>query len=308
LAGSDWTSHLPWVLLGTSVPLEGGLSPAEAVMGCQPLLPGQFLPVGDPPLEGFLEELRTSALKIPRPVSHKNTQLPTSLPAQLLAADLVLVRRDGVSPLLSQPYDRPYKVVRRSLHSFQLQMGNSTEEVSTHRLKACNTTPDTPAASPPRRGRPPSMPSPSDGAQTPYQNPGELTSTKKHGRRRGRPPRSAGSLPGTAEKTARNNQAADGERPPSLKNKTGAPQTVTAHSGPALATQMRARSGIVKRVAFSCEVSYIPQVFQATPPVQNRNPDPNQKSGSSHPFRIRKKPDRYGISNDPPGSTLGGEL
>jgi hypothetical protein len=198
LAGSDWTSHLPWVLLGTSVPLEGGLSPAEAVMGCQPLLPGQFLPVGDPPLEGFLEELCTSTLKIPRPVSHKNTQLPTSLPAQLLAADLVLVPRDGVSPPLSQPYDRPYKVVRRSLHSFQLQMGNRTEEVSTHRLKACNTTPDTPAASPPRRGRPPSMPSPSDGAQTPYQNPGELTLTKKHGRRRGRPPRSAGSLPGQA--------------------------------------------------------------------------------------------------------------
>ncbi len=67
LAGSEWISHLPWVLLGirTSVPLEGGLSPAEAVMGCQPLLPGQFLPVGEPPLENFLDELRTNALVIP---------------------------------------------------------------------------------------------------------------------------------------------------------------------------------------------------------------------------------------------------
>ncbi|MFN9982364.1 MAG: DDE-type integrase/transposase/recombinase, partial [bacterium] len=122
LAGADWQDHLPWVLLGirSSVPLEGGLSPAEAVMGCQPLLPGQFLSVGEPPLDGFLEELHASSLKVPRPVSHKNTQLPTSLPAQLMAADFVLVRRDGVSPPLSQPYDGPYKVICRSLHSFQL--------------------------------------------------------------------------------------------------------------------------------------------------------------------------------------------
>jgi hypothetical protein len=44
-AGPDWLSHLPWVLLAirTAAPLEGGLSPAEAVMGCQPILPGEFL-------------------------------------------------------------------------------------------------------------------------------------------------------------------------------------------------------------------------------------------------------------------------
>ncbi len=38
LATSDWMLHLPWVLLSirTALPLEGGPSPAEAVMGCQP--------------------------------------------------------------------------------------------------------------------------------------------------------------------------------------------------------------------------------------------------------------------------------
>ncbi len=52
-AGPDWLSHLPWVLLGirSAVPLEGGPSPAEAVMGCQPILPGEFLTTGEPPLE-----------------------------------------------------------------------------------------------------------------------------------------------------------------------------------------------------------------------------------------------------------------
>jgi hypothetical protein len=162
LAGPDWISHLPWVLLGirTSVPLEGGLSPAEAVMGCQPLLPGQFLPVGEPPLEGFLDALRANSLKTPRPVSHKNTPLPTSLPPDLMNSEFVFVRKDGVSPPLAQPYDGPYKVIRRSLHSFQLQIGNRAEEVSTHRLKVCHAPPDTAVALPPKRGRPPNRPPP----------------------------------------------------------------------------------------------------------------------------------------------------
>jgi hypothetical protein len=187
LAGSDWIDHLPWVLLGirTSTPLEGGLSPAEAVMGCQPFLPGQFLPVREPPLEGFLDELRASSLRTPRPVAHKNTPLPVSLPPELWMTDFVLIRKDGISPPLSQPYDGPYRVIRRSLHSFQLQVGSKTEEVSTHRLKVCRAPADT--AVPPRRGRPPSKPLPSDGAQSPNQNPGEHTSKTKHGKCRGRP-------------------------------------------------------------------------------------------------------------------------
>jgi hypothetical protein len=66
-AGPDWLQHLPWVLLGirSAIPLEGGLSPAEAVMGCQPILPGEFLTTGEPPLEEFLEKMRTDALHPP---------------------------------------------------------------------------------------------------------------------------------------------------------------------------------------------------------------------------------------------------
>ncbi|MFN9908498.1 MAG: hypothetical protein ACK56F_20610, partial [bacterium] len=100
MASADWLGHLPWVLLGvrSAVPLEGGLSPAEAVIGCQPLLPGQFLQVGEPPLEEFLDALHANSLKPSRPVSHKNTQLPTSLPPELLVSEFVFVRKDGVSP------------------------------------------------------------------------------------------------------------------------------------------------------------------------------------------------------------------
>jgi transposase InsO family protein len=310
LAGADWLAHLPWVLLGvrTSVPLEGGLSPAEAVMGCQPLLPGQFLPVGEPPLEDFLDKLRENALKAPRPVSHKNTPLPTTLPPELMSSEFVLVRKDGVSPSLAQPYDGPYKVLRRSLHTFQLQIGTRIEEISTHRLKVCRTPPDTAAAIPPRRGRPQSKPPVSDGAKTPNQNPGELTSSKKHVYAGDRSPASAGNLPDTAEKTAGKNHARFGTQPALRKKQTGAPRVVVTHSNPALQSQMGERPGITKRVRFSCKVKIIPTGFSLTPPGSIRKPDPSQGSGSSRPNRIRKLPDRLGISRDPSVSRLGGEL
>jgi hypothetical protein len=159
-AGPDWLAHLPWVLLAirTAAPLEGGLSPAEAVMGCQPILPGEFLAPGEPPLAEFLEKIQTDALQSPRPILHKNTPLPTALPPDLAASEFVFVRRDSSAPPLTPPYTGPFKVLRRSTHTFQVQIGNRTETISTHRLKACVSSSETAAAEPPRRGRPPPFP------------------------------------------------------------------------------------------------------------------------------------------------------
>ncbi len=58
-------------------------------MGCQPILPGEFLTTREPPLEDFLDKLKTDALHPPRPILHKNTELPTALPPDLAAADFV---------------------------------------------------------------------------------------------------------------------------------------------------------------------------------------------------------------------------
>jgi hypothetical protein len=60
-AANDWSAHLPWVMLGIrSAWREGTLfSPAEAVYGAQPVLPGQFLAAEeDPPPPSFFTDLQ----------------------------------------------------------------------------------------------------------------------------------------------------------------------------------------------------------------------------------------------------------
>ncbi len=80
-----------------------------------------------------------------------------------------------MAPPLTPPYTGPFKVLRRALHTFQVQVGNCTETISTHRLKLCVSSPDTNAAEPPHQERPPHV---QPGAKSPYQNPGEKTASK----------------------------------------------------------------------------------------------------------------------------------
>jgi transposase InsO family protein len=62
LAGSDWPTHLPWVLLGLRVaPREdSGISAAELVYGCALSLPGQFLSGSELPPAAFVRQINSS--------------------------------------------------------------------------------------------------------------------------------------------------------------------------------------------------------------------------------------------------------
>ncbi len=62
LAGSDWPSHLPWVLLSLrAAPREdSGVSAAELVYGCPLSLPGQFLTGSEQPPASFIRHLNSS--------------------------------------------------------------------------------------------------------------------------------------------------------------------------------------------------------------------------------------------------------
>jgi hypothetical protein len=157
-AGSNWASHLPWVLLEirTAWRDDSTFSPADAVYGSQPVLPGQILDSPESPSPNFIADFQgVLAGRKPPPPSHRSTPAPDNLPEELLLARHVLVRRDGHHLPLSAAYDGPYLVLERSLRSFKLQIGNKTDNVSTLRLKACHSPPDMEAAIPPRRGRPP---------------------------------------------------------------------------------------------------------------------------------------------------------
>jgi len=59
-AGPDWYHHLPWIMLGihSSYREDAEFSPAEAVFGSQPVLPGQFLSAPEPPSPSFLRDFQ----------------------------------------------------------------------------------------------------------------------------------------------------------------------------------------------------------------------------------------------------------
>jgi cleavage and polyadenylation specificity factor subunit 1 len=158
-AAADWYHHLPWVMLGirTAWREDGVFSPAENVFGSQPVLPGQFLSAPESPSPSFLSDFQgLLAGRTPLPTVHNSSlTAPVCLPEDLLLSRFVLVRQDSVQPPLSPLYSGPYLVLERSLHAFKLQIGDRTDTVSCHRLKACHTPENTTAAVPPRRGRPP---------------------------------------------------------------------------------------------------------------------------------------------------------
>jgi hypothetical protein len=89
------------------------------------------------------------ATRPPPPTRHNLAPAPSTLPEELLLARFVLVCRDGVQPLLSPVYDRPYRVLERSTHFFLLQIGERTDKVSTLRFKPARTPADTESAQPP---------------------------------------------------------------------------------------------------------------------------------------------------------------
>ncbi len=141
-SGLNWADHLPWVLLGlrTAPREDTGLSPAQAVLGCNLALPTDHPDAQNPerPLQEELATLRTIREAASGPEARHNTaahqQAPETIPDALRTADRVLVRRNGHMPLLSQLYNGPYAVLRHAPRFFTIQMGERDEIVHMQRL------------------------------------------------------------------------------------------------------------------------------------------------------------------------------
>ena len=159
-AGTDWTTHLPWALLGLrAAPKEiSGFSSAEAVFGQPLVLPGEWATCPKaPPLE-FKERLSSSAPPAtcqPRTYAEVAAQPPNR---GLLVAKLVYIRRGRSAPPLAPAYTSPFRVVKSGPKFFLVEIGGCQEAVTVDRLKPHLGPSPLPAAVPPKRGQPPKSP------------------------------------------------------------------------------------------------------------------------------------------------------
>ena len=110
--------------------------------------------------------------KIPQPIFFRKILNIRCLVFNLFC--LVIIFLPGHVAPIAPLYEGPYKVLARSLKTFQLQVGKRVEIVSVQRLKLAFTVDDEAPVEPPRRGSPPRQPPP-----VPPDPP----------RRRGRPPK-----------------------------------------------------------------------------------------------------------------------
>lgn len=155
LAGVDWAAHLPWVLLSLrATPKEdSNVSSAEMLYGAPILLPGQIQLGPEPPAATFNQSNRKLPFSIPTRRLHPEPA-PLNIPAHLLPAEFVYIRRGGASPPLTPAYVGPFKVVARSPKFFSVDLGSRIEVVSVDRLKPhTGPSPVLPAVAP-LRGRP----------------------------------------------------------------------------------------------------------------------------------------------------------
>ena len=154
LAGREWPSRLPWILLGLrAAPKEDhNVSAAELLYGVPLALPGELLDTAEPPAASFLENLRRPLVSLPtRPLVGPP---PASTPPPALSsADFVFIKCGAPGPPLSPLYDSPYRALARGPKVFTLELDGQQERVTVDRLKPYLATEVVPAV-PPLRGHP----------------------------------------------------------------------------------------------------------------------------------------------------------
>ena len=138
LAGSDWFSHLPLVLLGLrATPKDDtGLSVSEAVYGSPLTLPGELVDVPELLPDAFLKKVNRSIDGFAvSPPHHVRLVPPVQLPAALVSAKYLFVCEDAViSSLAPHYYLGPYLVIDRQGKYFRLLVDSKQDVVS---IEAC---------------------------------------------------------------------------------------------------------------------------------------------------------------------------
>lgn len=136
-----WSTELPIVLLGIRAAVKEDLkcSAADLVYGQSLRLPGEFF-VKNPSTESMdtndvIEKLRTTMQNLIPVDTRKSTQSDIFIPKTLENCEFVFIRIDKVRSPLTNPYEGPYKVIRRLRKSYVIDLKGKSVTVSIDRLK-----------------------------------------------------------------------------------------------------------------------------------------------------------------------------
>ena len=166
LTGPNWTTDLPWVLLGirTTLKEDLGCSSAELVYGAPITVPGEFFHTHNSQRDhqSQLQQLRKQVgYFVPVPTSqHAHGVVLSSQPSSLKQTKFVFIRRDSHRSPFQRPYEGPFKVLQSGDKTFTVDVSGRKETISVDRLKPAHIDPEQPLLlpEPVHRGRPQKKP------------------------------------------------------------------------------------------------------------------------------------------------------
>ncbi|XP_065355319.1 uncharacterized protein LOC135949809 [Calliphora vicina] len=135
----NWLEVLPTVLMGlrSSIREDVNATPAELVYGTTIRLPCDLLQNSTEfaPNSDFVQNLKTQMNMLkPVDVKHKSNK-SVFLHKNLESCSFVFVRNDAVKKPLQQPYDGPYRVLKKADKFFTLDINGCSKVISIDRLK-----------------------------------------------------------------------------------------------------------------------------------------------------------------------------
>ena len=174
---NEWYWKLPMALLSirTTLKPDVGASPADLVYGEGLAVPGDLLP-NYPDNEANNANQRNASLAnlrleverlVPKPTS-AHRQANVHVPDDLESATHVMIRRGGVHPPLTQPYEGPYQVQSRTETGIKVHLpGRGVEEIALARVKPAFIEANDNPQQPQQQQPPPPPPSPPPGPPPP---------------------------------------------------------------------------------------------------------------------------------------------
>ncbi|XP_058840863.1 uncharacterized protein LOC131696334 [Topomyia yanbarensis] len=159
---SKWTETLPIVLLGMRTAFKDDLqaSVAEATYGTTLRLPGEFFTEtpSNQSTPDFVIELKKQMKKLRPTPTTNHSKSTTFIQKELSNCSHVFVKIGSIKPPLTQPYNGPFRILRRKKKVFIIDINGKKSPISIDRLKTAFIE----AEEPPRK-----QPQISDGNETP---------------------------------------------------------------------------------------------------------------------------------------------